>query len=246
MEIHFSLPDIACAPTHPLDAAWSNSNWGVTQPKSQDVGSTRFWHTAQVVTWIASLEQTFLANRVMQSLANITSRFLGRTEDWVGRYFAIQHTKGLAGEFSQNAGQRQWWRHGLVRTASKGDNGFEQFLCSWQATLCKKNVAQMTMNHVALVSSTSNVRWKVFSWKLKGVWFFLGMTTTFVNRANANMEGFHGANLSVTPQGHTPRIWCMQESLSRRSMALAGKENYALITKIQWELWVSKRTAHHQ
>ena len=27
-----------------------NSNWGVTQPKSQDFGSTRFWGTAQVVT----------------------------------------------------------------------------------------------------------------------------------------------------------------------------------------------------
>ena len=55
-----------------------------------------------MVTWIASLEQTFLANRVMQSLANITSKYLGRMEDWVRPYFAIQHTKGSGWVFTKH------------------------------------------------------------------------------------------------------------------------------------------------
>ena len=102
MEIHFSLPDIACAPS---GCFLKQFKLGRHTAQKSRLWQHSFLTHCSMVTWIASLEQTFLANRVMQSLA--TSRYLGRTDDWVGRYFAIQHTKGLAGEFSQNAGQRQ-------------------------------------------------------------------------------------------------------------------------------------------
>ena len=64
---------------------------------------------------------------------------------------------------------------------------------------------------------------KLESFQLKGLRKILGMATTFVNRANTNAEVFRRANMNVTPQGHTPRICSIQESLSLRRMTLAGK-----------------------
>ena len=64
---------------------------------------------------------------------------------------------------------------------------------------------------------------KLESFQLKGLRTILGMATTFVNRANPHAEVFCRANLNVTPQGHTPKICSIQESLSRRRMTLAGK-----------------------
>ena len=64
---------------------------------------------------------------------------------------------------------------------------------------------------------------KLENFQLKGLRKILGMATTFVNRANTNAEVFRRTNMNLTPQGHTPRICCIQESLSRRKITLAGK-----------------------
>ena len=100
----------------------------------------------------------------------------------------------------------------------------------WEGTICSMKIKILMYNAVhskllyalETVEIPANLMSKLEAFHLKGLRKILGMTTTFVNRANTNAQVFRRANLSVSPQGHI-KIISIQETLARRRIALAAK-----------------------
>ena len=61
------------------------------------------------------------------------------------------------------------------------------------------------------------------SFQLKGLRKILGMTTTYINRANTNEEVFRRANLHIAANHHGTKIEPIQDILAHRRIALAAK-----------------------
>ena len=61
------------------------------------------------------------------------------------------------------------------------------------------------------------------SFQLKGLRKILGMTTTYINRANTNEEVFRRANLHIAANHFRTKIVPLQDIVTHRRIALAAK-----------------------